>query len=308
MADPRKHHWVPQFYLRSFSDRNNPERIYGIGKDSGKIIPMNIQNAAAQRDLYAYTPESGVKDTKSTEENIAKLETIISPVLKRIHQREPIDEEIKIGIAMFVGLQMTRTPMMRDKASRMVGEMVKQHNQFIASHEDYFKKIFHDMKKETGLETEVTTEELREFSLKGEYDVTPDNEYSMGISLQMLEKVTKIFYSMNWVFFSPTSTEWRFLTCDNPFGLMNPDLLSKEVRPVGLLNEETTIHMPLSPTIYAMGTWNGESRYHDASKKMIRESNVFTIFRSKRFVFSHVADKSIGNFVNKIHDEIRKKK
>ena len=305
MATPRKHHWVPQFYLRAFADRQDPERIFLIRKETGEILRANIKDTAAKRDLYTFTGDSGDKDPKTVEDNLAKLEDVIAPAIRDVLDGESINDGNKVGLACFAALQMTRTPRMRDQASRMMGEMAKQTHQIIAGHKDYFHKMYEEMRRETGLETDISAEEVRQWALKGNYDLTIDDEYSMAASLKMLEECTKTFLAMQWALFSPASDDGYFVTCDYPYGLMNPDLLSEDWKPVGLASNETTIHLPLSPQLYAMGSWQGVEGYHKVTREFVRHLNTFTTARAERFVILHVEDRALSRFVKNLYDRAR---
>ena len=79
MTQPRKHHFLPQFYLRDFSQ--DQRSIFQIDKSTGKHYSCQIKDTAAIRDFHEIDAD-GVEDPHSLEKLLAKIESELADQLR----------------------------------------------------------------------------------------------------------------------------------------------------------------------------------------------------------------------------------
>lgn len=72
-------HYVPQFYLRNFSIKNNGKRLYCFDKHTFNKFVTNIQNIACGKYFYDI-PEND----QYVEKSLAKIESILSAVYNKL--------------------------------------------------------------------------------------------------------------------------------------------------------------------------------------------------------------------------------
>ena len=99
---PRKHHYVPRFYLAGVTDNSRPDgRLYVLDKASGKQWPRSPKGTAHQRDFHLVNLGPGV-DPMGVEKKLAHMEGQQSAVLKRILEEEalPPDDDEAVGDLM----------------------------------------------------------------------------------------------------------------------------------------------------------------------------------------------------------------
>lgn len=75
---PRKHHYLPQFYLRRFS--TSGDGLFQIGKSDGREIPVKIKDTAAIRDFHELDGDD-IPDKYALETELAKVEGEMAPYL-----------------------------------------------------------------------------------------------------------------------------------------------------------------------------------------------------------------------------------
>lgn len=102
----RKQHWIPQFYLRGFSDSKGQLQVYRAQEDH--LFATNIENVCAKRDLYEVEYTHCVSsDTNRhyaqnlVEQELSKTEKRIAPsyaqLLQCIQDGEPQGERFIRG-------------------------------------------------------------------------------------------------------------------------------------------------------------------------------------------------------------------
>src|SRR5712691_12515681 len=80
MPEPRKHHYLSQFYLRGFSV--NGRSICQIEKRGGRAYVSSIRDTAATRD-YHELDYPGADDPNVVEKRLAQIETTLAEGLRR---------------------------------------------------------------------------------------------------------------------------------------------------------------------------------------------------------------------------------
>lgn len=127
----RNHHYVPQFYLRNFT--NAAGTLYGYNKkDQEHFGPRNPKTVAKEKDFYRDIGE-GAKAELET--RLGKFENQLAPAIKRILAKvnlsvaglpgpPAIDPDDKELLAQFVALQMIRTPQTLERMIQIASDYV----------------------------------------------------------------------------------------------------------------------------------------------------------------------------------------
>lgn len=118
MSQPKRHHFLPKFYLRRFADHKRRIRRYERG--SKKPIVMSVINAAVETGFYTITEESGTQSQK-VEALLSRIEqdaaAAVERLLKGHFPPSPADRE---SLALFIAFQIMRTPEQRHEYELMV--------------------------------------------------------------------------------------------------------------------------------------------------------------------------------------------
>ena len=81
---PRKHHYLPQFYLKGFAGAD--ERLLQCDRRSGKLVTVGIGEAAAKKDFHRFEEPSVAHpsfDPNAAEKMFAQIEGIQAEALRR---------------------------------------------------------------------------------------------------------------------------------------------------------------------------------------------------------------------------------
>lgn len=111
---PKKHHYLPQFYLERFrSDVNDKEpKIIVIPKNKRPYYKYTatIKDTGCETDYHTIETNDGEKDRSSVETNLSKVESIHKELVKKIIQKKDIELIDKSELIRFLLLMRMRVP------------------------------------------------------------------------------------------------------------------------------------------------------------------------------------------------------
>jgi Protein of unknown function (DUF4238) len=70
----KRHHFIPQVYLREFCDPNDPGFLWMYKKEGGPIVRTQPVNVGVESNLYTVAGLDGESDTDSLENIFCKVE------------------------------------------------------------------------------------------------------------------------------------------------------------------------------------------------------------------------------------------
>lgn len=295
-----RHHFVPQFYLQGFVDAQNPPFMWIYRKDGGPIIKSSVKDTAVHSHYYSFKTKSGKRDSQSMEKFFSEIEGNTAAVFKKILNKEELDNDQRSIFSAFLAFTFTRVPNYRENMiDKPTGELMKKMQIMMASHKEHFETHIRNYEAKTGNKIDIPIEEMRQYILKGNYDIKVGNpEYSLGFTLRTAEELAAIFHQMKWAFFE-TSDDLYFLSSDNPLYYIDPTYKPGSFYGVGLLNKNIEVTFPISKSLMFLGTWEGPDGYLPATDKIRDMLNRRTIISAKDFVFAPENSIELSKLVQK---------
>jgi hypothetical protein len=120
-----KHHFVPKFYLRLFTENPNRIHVYNLKQRRA------IENAALRDQCYKHHLHG---QTDEFEDQIGMVEGAVAPYLQQVAETSTLPDKGSSGhlaLCFFVALQMTRTTraveLLTTGADKMIQEVVETH-------------------------------------------------------------------------------------------------------------------------------------------------------------------------------------
>jgi hypothetical protein len=101
MSDKRKQHYVPQFYMKAFTNGENKFYVYQTDKDKMIDVPVFYGNQCQKKYFYG---EDGVWENK-----LALMEQKWAKVIKKIIHEQDLDSDDKKSLKEFAVYQRQRT-------------------------------------------------------------------------------------------------------------------------------------------------------------------------------------------------------
>jgi hypothetical protein len=124
---PRKHHYVPQFYLAGFTASGTVEGdLHVVDTTLLKSWVAKPKDAAHKRDFHK-VETSPTNDAMTVEKNLGELEGKWSGVLRKVLEQHslPNDEDFA-DLMVFIAFMAVRVPRIRDKTSDFLDEVRKK--------------------------------------------------------------------------------------------------------------------------------------------------------------------------------------
>lgn len=243
---PRKHHYIPRFYLKGFTSAETKPRlwVYEKGRDPRKSTP---KLEGCQRDFYTLE-ENGGKNFEF-EEWLANLESRVAPLIPDLvkSKREPIENE-KISLAVFMGTMFTRTPFGMLLGDKVFGPATTKMLKRTASDPDAFYKLYESI--ETGFPGKQAAEQVRQDVLAGKGEELEEQRgFRLASMLHVGIDVAEVLCEMGWQFVHAPHSQ-TFITSDNPLVSEVSEAGRREVHfRSGVNLPNATVWFPLTSTV-----------------------------------------------------------
>ena len=253
----RNHHYVPQFYLKGFSDPNlQNEQLHVIDKVDRRRFVTIPRNIASQRDFNRINlPDHSIDEI---ERHLAQIESRVAPVLISIAETGtlPEDDIDMAYLSVFVAILSANNPQIRNRLINRDRETSRQMMQsVVASQEVYESRLSY-----TGMEDQIGYEAAKAFVESGRYtiDIEDPGGYYLAVVFYGLDKfVLPLFSTMDWSLVIAEEGETDLICSDLPvvlFRVVNTILPAPhETHSTGYTTESLELTMPLNPrmAIYA---------------------------------------------------------
>lgn len=272
MSEPIKHHYVPQTYLKYFTDNSNNLNIYVKNKD--QIIKQTPRNAGYQKHFY--TLENNGEKDYSIEKMLAEhVDTLYKPIIEKIENQESLSKADVQNLAIFITFQSLRTPAHRKNYNGMIDDFYKQTSKIIFGLKKAHNQLG-DLKSEE-------IEQIEHFLENENYEVQVPKEHSLESMLKYSEEMSVMLSNHNFLIVKASSKS-EFITSDNPYCMVKEDW-SPNWSGYGILN--TSKYFPLTPRyLLALQGQGGNIGYSQLSKEQVRHMNFLIALQSDKFLYS----------------------
>ncbi|MCK4564174.1 MAG: DUF4238 domain-containing protein [Verrucomicrobia bacterium] len=217
MSNPKRHHYLPQFYLRFFA-RNKLLWIYD--RELNEFRKQPPINTTVKKHYYAIEQEDGEKNLE-LEKHLADIEGKAKGIISKLVAKEYITDEEKITFSVFLAYMNFRVPDFEKSVNKFQESILRRANALMFSDEKHAQATLDQYKKDTGDDIEISATELVEFQKNGNYEIQTHRNESLRIMVEITAEMAKYFSLMDWgIHHAPKGT--AFITTDNPFLLTPP--------------------------------------------------------------------------------------
>jgi hypothetical protein len=105
-----RNHYLPQFYLKSFTDDKGIFWVYYKNQDQPKRqTPINT---GIEKNMYTIKKRNGIVDDSLEKRVFAPIESSVSPIINHlIHSKKySLNKDDKSYLALFIAFMATRVP------------------------------------------------------------------------------------------------------------------------------------------------------------------------------------------------------
>ena len=203
MSDPRRHHLLPRFYLRSFADRDERITVIPRQAEQGPTKPhtTGIVNVLVERDFYTITDEHGGPDF-ALEHAFSVLESRAAEALRvLLEEGLVLSDRLRSAWSEFMAFQVTRGRQFRKSFADFVDRSNKGILRTLAAQapDEYFERISAELVAQGKEPLGEITPEVRKKWADGErFTVVPSQEHTIEMSMVAIDELTIIFFQMAW--------------------------------------------------------------------------------------------------------------
>lgn len=235
---PRRHHFVPQFYLAGFTETGSADGdLYVFDQKQRKRWKSSPKDSAFQRDFHAIDAGPG-GDPMIVERALSTLEGKWSTVLRQVIERQALPEDESFGdLMVFVAFMAVRVRRIRETLSKFVDETSKKEiiatfatEKGQASFREFMERQGHSLSDEE-------FNQLVAFGLSGQFDVDYEQTWHVQQIVEMATSLAPVLSLRQWVLWPVEPGAPDLICSDSP------------VTPTWMV----PVRGPYSP---AFGTWN----------------------------------------------------
>lgn len=284
MGTPKRHHYLPRFYLEKFS-RDGLLWVYDRLTNEFRRQPP--KDTAVELHRYSFRDATGQLDA-SMERVLSRFENLAAPAIAKVEAGGLPSKDERIAIAAFAAQINTRVPD-SDKTARGL--------------EEYFHALFRDVlernppttRKDDALlsvdlpqggKTPITREQIVKFMQRFE-ERAHDKKAQLTQMLALARSLTVVFANLDWVIVH-TPPGKAFVLTDSPLVASPPPGWQPESKKTfGVATAGTKKLIPLSPNAGLFMYDKGGSFEHRAIyEPQLRQSNIALTSLCDRFVIA----------------------
>src|SRR5689334_19887336 len=106
----KKHHYIPQYYLRGFTASPTSEEICVYERGKAPFC-TGVIGVAFQNHFYSVVDDEGVRDSDTLENYLADaIEKPANPVIAKLRAGQMITASEKQVLARYISILLTRVP------------------------------------------------------------------------------------------------------------------------------------------------------------------------------------------------------
>jgi hypothetical protein len=238
---------------------------------------------------YYYSFENEEGELRHDVENfISLIEGKSDPVIGKLtRDQDPahLTPEERVYTSIYLSMMLQRTPSFLDHLNHELSKVPRMVGLVGASNKAFFHETMQRLIEAGEIDADVDVEEVRQFAISGEYDVSMTNPAILDHFVRLSQDIAKIIVKMNWRVLRTSSGD-RFITSDAPFSMIStkPELLI--MGGVGWLSPYMEAFLPLSPKTGILLSFHHPEGIEVARSSQVLEANARTVAIAARQVFA----------------------
>ena len=289
----KRHHYLPQCYLKAFSKPKKRGRVQAIQvyDRAGKTFNTNIINIATEKDFNRVNIEGQPQDV--FEQGVAKFEAELAPALTRIIESKSLkDEKDKHLLLNFIAAASVRVPRQREQLRDFHEQIAYAILELaIATPERWEGQKKQMAEKGIVLGNDVPYEELRKSILDRTFRLELANEWQIDLEMTGMDAILPTLMNRKWKILVAPQDSPGFVTSDYPVALMfsDPAMRGGFYGP-GHGMPGTEVVFPVSNRLALVGTFEGKDESINVDADTVASVNGALVAYCDRQVYAPSPD------------------
>ena len=259
------HHYVPQAYLRAFSEAGSDDMIWMYDRAKCTWSRAAIDKVAQEKGYYAPDVEDFLGE---------KIEKPANAVLAKLRAGALPSSDERLTLSLYLGTMIERVPRRRRKGLDLLPSAIDNTlAEFRASLAEACRGQGRD-------EADVMKHDALLTRLRQRMLANPPQEVLGNLRTPWpSQEMVTLLALMSWRFVRATGQD-KFLTSDNPAFFFEG---------LGLRKVDAEITFPLAPDLALFGSWQGQlsaTMFVSARPQLVKEGVRRIISTAERFIFS----------------------
>lgn len=283
MSKEGDHHYVSQFHLRMWEQRDGKIDQWGRIAFNKKLVRTSVTSAATAYvpGLYSLEHVNETEAQQIEKDIFGKIETEAKPVLAKLISRGPAKLSVRERYwwTIYLNASLLRVPHVVEKVKAGAKELVE-------------KELSQDIPEYDSAKGDAPEATLFEWAAKHSPARLANSGLKVLVRLLGSEKAIDRIIHLHWLVRDVSAAPRQLLLGDNPFERIGD-----------LYKPRTLICLPLSPTHVFFGSDALdiiENLKTLPPRAVIRASNISTLTTAKRFVYGNAEREFIDKYFPRI--------
>jgi hypothetical protein len=291
----RRHHFLPQCYLRGFSRARKQGRTHQVvvfDRD-GKSFTSNILNIAVEHDFNRVEIDGHAPDV--FEQIMAAFEGELAPALNRVLQAHNLrNAEDRAILLNFIGLIAIRNPRFRETFRDFNEQVINRVMNLVTADKERWDGQLKKMRESGHLKEDsshIPYEQMRDFVRNKDYRIELNTGFHIASELQGFDAILPTLFNRKWVSLTPPRDSSGFITSDHPVCLMFSDpKMRGNVYGPGHGLTGTEIIFPIGRRLALVGAFELEEGEIQLTEENVAGVNGALVAYAERQVYAHDAE------------------
>jgi hypothetical protein len=286
MSEPVRHHYVPRFYLRGFTNPESDGLLHVWAKRQDGYRVATIKDAGVERHFYTVKTKLRERDPSLIENALAKIDDRAAVLLRKLLRCEPLTGDERAFFGYFVGNMFLRGPAFRRMTKYQVQNALLAVFKVMATNRQAFETTWDWYERQEGEKlTPGERDELYEVICGGDIEIIPGPEESLRL-LPLAHEIGQCVSRMEWQILVAPDPGF-FLTSDNPVVHVDPKAAGDNALDVGFGTAGVEATFPLSRKLLLRARYGENSlEYIRIASGEVHDLNKRTIQFASRFVYA----------------------
>jgi hypothetical protein len=285
-AAPRKHHFVPRFYLRGFVGKK--DQLFVVDRSSKKTFRTAPKNVAAERDFNRVEVEG--MDPNAVEKALAEFEGKVAPALERVKTAKSLaNKEDRDAVMNLICALAIRNPRQRATINDFVGELAQRVVELGLQTKERWDGQIAKMKA-AGIwddSSNASYEDIKKFIEERRYKIEVAKEFNVAMEIGGHNPLLQHLGNRKWQILRASEGSGGFVTTDVPVCITWSDAQDHGIFSPGFGVPGTEVIVPISTNLALRGTFEGEENVVEADIFTVGGVNSFLIGNAEKQVYAH---------------------
>jgi hypothetical protein len=287
MPEPKKHHYISQFYLAGFSEKYEKDgKLFCYDLLDKKLRISKPINEGYEK--YFNRLESNKENLNELEKTLAQCEDIISESFRYIINNKCIPEGKQFQeLIYYVSLLGVRNPSIRDTFKEFQNDVYyKALSLTLKDKKDWEEFIKKANKDNDDKYANVTYEDMKDFIKGRQWDIVEPNENKIYREFLAVDSVYQLLMKRNWSLYIIEHSNNYFITSDRPVKLYWNNNANYNFGP-SFGDKNSELVFPINNQIILYGSFMKPSFIKNDTLDMeIAFFNTIQLFYYKRHLYS----------------------